>query len=322
MDKEDINLLEGEIARLSELLQGLKEKYPEEEILPTELHEKSLINDPSSPWIPFFEGSAIPVAAFTLKNIGKSSVVLEAKASLMKSINAKIPLSTTSKTTTIAVVIKHPFFGAMLGWKAKQSKKGHRALQPRPLPVDSYDDGGHDWTAPWVMCKVSIRKGSYVRFHLSKAWSEIVKEHAGHLFEKVFYPLPKTWALVNDLDKTTLNLPSRVTYAWEGDSLRINLPSWWKYAYERYIDSFPALLIQHDCDIDGHANRIVKGRLLGVTKGENHVYSSRKSAFYKYMKRNRKPSLKTRDGKTIQALDATRRELDVIDILMSFDFRH
>lgn len=236
MDNEEVSQLKDEIGRLSSLLEKFQERL-EDVTGPTERPASlSLPKDMDSPWSNLcldgdrFEGK------FTFSKKENGSVILKAKASWAKIFNLdqfseqRFRRKGTRSIWEGLVMIKADFLrGALTEWRGKNSDRF--TMRPNPMPIFSSDDGESFGDVPFLMCKLVIREGSYVRFHLSTGWSHILwNTEAGRrlLDGGAICPNPRVWVL--DVSKSSnLALPCKVKFARDVDgTVRINPPSWWK----------------------------------------------------------------------------------------------
>ena len=223
MDREDISHLEDELERLSKLLDNLKQKYPEES--PTE--------EMGDPWMPFFNDGSASLDSFRVIQEGKT-ILFEASPNLRKRIELKNSPNSEAGGVIKTALLRVPFLAGIENeWKELHGIDS-KPIQPSPLPLDSLgEEDGSD--SPWLICKVSIRKGSPVRFHLSKAWSKVIlNTKAGrHLIgsgikfeQRHIASQTSLWKLKKGC-MSQVGIPMKIFSKWEGDTLRLNLPSWW-----------------------------------------------------------------------------------------------
>ena len=96
--------------------------------------------------------------------------------------------------------------------------------KPNPLPYDCDKD------RQFALCKVSIKQGAYIRFHLSKGWSKYILETKKglELIEDNTVSEIRVWER-NAIVASKLELPFMATYSLDGKKkeIRVNLPSWW-----------------------------------------------------------------------------------------------
>ena len=265
VDRSDITRLESEVERMLDLIQSLKEKYPNQE---------------DSPWIPFFQDGVIFPDSIRVIRSG-NTVLLEAKPKLANHIDLS-NLHKQGKTRITTALLKVPFLTDVENeWRALH-EVDLELMQPFPLPLDTFNKRDNS-APPWIICKVSIREGAYVRFHLSKAWSKCVigTNEGGEILEGDSISRVSAWKLKGGcLDKVAV--PMKVSYSWEGDTLRLNLPSWWKW-FGREGGKRKKNPPIYTLSKSGMENEMVEGLLLNK-KGTPHSRCSRKWGLYHHMK--------------------------------------
>ena len=127
--------------------------------------------------------------------------------------------------------------GVWKKWKEYGGSGMNSTDSPLPIPNDLTNLYSGEKIEPmtkfqsgeWVMCKVSIRLGRYIRYHFSKAWSTVIRECGQNLgindeskFQKI-----SPWGL-RKKHRQNVILPMLITISKEGKNLKTNLPSWWK----------------------------------------------------------------------------------------------
>jgi len=270
MDNSDVIRLEREVKAMLEVIQSLKEKYPNEE--------------KSTPWAPFFrDGVEFPNSVRLIKS--GSTVLLEAEPSLANHIDQRKFYQSRrgGKAKSSAVLLKVPFLTDVeKHWKVLHGMD-LESIQPSPLPLDSFDKRDNS-APPWIICKVTILEGTYVRFHLSKAWSAcVIGTDAGRSMLEREVTRVSAWKLkVGCLNE--VRVPMKVSYSWgknnDTNTLRFNLPSWWKWFGRSggKRKNNPTLFTLSQSRM---GNKMVGGVILGNSR------CSRRSGLFRHMKKIR-----------------------------------